>query len=274
MTTFTQQHNIGLSYVEARHCFENIRPVSRGPNEGLRPAKLDRRDPDTHYFHEVRHFDGTVGIARRMYNTDVVIWWDDGMVDVSTFDSVSTRDTQHGLLRHAATRETYNGTNCLRSNGVLAAAYGHWWTLRGDTGDIVSEVLTWAAPGRRYPTKEIGRAMRHLRKQVLAMETLMKAGGHHPAYDTEMGGARHPYTRANEFLEMVQMGADPMEHLSQLLLSYAGTPSSQLFELDRLLRMRALPAGEVTPSAKPLDDVLRAFMQQRDEVVATMSEAV
>lgn len=273
MATAQQQPRIGLSYTEAKHVFETTKPVVRGMSKGMVPAKLNRTDPGTHYFHEVTRKDGVPGIARRMYGTDVVIWWADGMVDVSTYHSMTTIQTQETLLYGEVWRRTHNGEPCLRSNGQVVAALGAYWTVDGRTGDIVSESLPWAAPGRAYPTKEIGRAMRHLRKQVRTMEALMESAERNPLYDVEMDGDSSPTERAHEFLNMVEMGVDPADHLSQLLSRFAGPPSSQLFRIDRLLRMRQLPHGELTPSAKPIDAVMHALLDRMAGLRTTMAKA-
>lgn len=281
MSTRDNIPNVGLHFGNAEHLMNTTRPISRGPNKGAIPLRTNRRNPDTYHLREVTGSKGRRGIAARMYWTDVVTWWADGEVWVSTFDSYTTRAMVNELLSEGRYWRNPGGVHvgggpggfyCLYLGGRPHPAVGGEWVIRANGTLDPGQYTTWVKPTRTYRDKTFGRIIRAEQKRVKGTEAVLKAAGKHPWDGFECSPMKRSEEQlAIELLEAYRDGdlqADPHETVNDLIArAVCSSPSEALRGIARMTRFEAVPDDEAPTSSCVPMHFIEDLVELRDEVL-------
>lgn len=236
---------IGTRYHAARERYDTTMPMRGGKNAGTIPLRADRSAPDRYSLYrdarwrpDVKEIVGCV--AARMYSTDVVIWWEDGWTWVSDYGSNTTRDVVNMVLGINA-RGSTNGVQTLFGHPEPDA--GAYWQISPDGHTQTDRLKQWVRQSRNYPTMQIGRVMRQLKRELQAM-AVMKAAAGSTCWDLadvdtypRGTGDRDHFGRAAEAAVMAAKGKLDTSVLPLYLERYAGVNDYVRFaRLDAAMR--------------------------------------
>ncbi|TQE99182.1 MAG: hypothetical protein FKY71_09885 [Spiribacter salinus] len=107
-------------FAGAEYYLRGTKPMASGPNKGTVPLRLTRRDPDTYHIYEstgVNPYgkpEPQRTIVCQMYNTQIVIFYEDGTIELDNFHTSSTHGIQSELLGSYGNVSSTNGFKIFR----------------------------------------------------------------------------------------------------------------------------------------------------------------
>jgi len=93
------------SFAMAKKFYETTTPITRGPNKGRIPLRTNRADSDTYWVErDVRRHDllrdkdePVEAYVFNMYRTEIIVYYADGVIEISDYESQTTRKVQNRL---------------------------------------------------------------------------------------------------------------------------------------------------------------------------------